>query len=153
MNNIATCRLCDFTKGATNQHDNGLLFDPLHATPHTLAFLSEQQPVGEEGHILVIPKVHHERLEQVPSEIRHQLIDEIALMAQLVRQFHPASNILLNNGKEAGQHEPHLHWHIIPRELNDSIFIDNINSQIPERRSYEALTDRYRRALGQLISE
>ncbi len=32
-----------------------------------------------------------------------------------------ATNIIINNGKEAGQEVPHLHIHIIPRYSDDNL--------------------------------
>ena len=75
------------------------------------------------GHALVIPKKHYETLIDVPDEELKQLIISVkkvstAIMyATNIKGF----NILQNNGKIAGQIVNHVHFHIIPREENDSI--------------------------------
>lgn len=70
-----------------------------------------------EGHTLVIPKE--------PAETMHELSDEHAAavgrvlprIARAIMKVTGASsyNILQNNGKDAGQAVPHVHFHIIPR--------------------------------------
>lgn len=80
-----------------------------------LAFL-DANPLAP-GHTLVIPKSHHERLNDLPSDSASEILD---VLHQLVPQVERAveadgSTVAFNNGPAAGQEVPHVHGHIIPR--------------------------------------
>lgn len=88
----------------------------------TLAFL-DIFPISE-GHTIVIPKTHYENIEIIPEE---ELIKVVKTVKQLAILLHnklnfEGYNILQNNFRAAGQVVPHFHFHIIPRNFNDSRF-------------------------------
>lgn len=73
------------------------------------------------GHTLVIPKVHEEKVQDLPQSQSRALFDAIYRLAEPVADAvgAPSSNIGINNGSEAGQEIPHLHAHIVPRKEGD----------------------------------
>lgn len=84
-----------------------------------LAFL-DANPLAA-GHTLVIPKDHHERMDDLPTDLASDVLDTLY---QLVPQVENAvdadgTTIAFNNGPAAGQEVPHIHGHIIPRFEND----------------------------------
>jgi len=87
-----------------------------------LAFL-DIGPVSD-GHTLVIPKQHFERLHDCPSELLGQISSRLAKIAKAVSvaMDFEGYNVLCNNGKAAGQLIDHLHFHIIGRNIGDGIF-------------------------------
>lgn len=99
-----------------------------------LAFL-DINPVSD-GHTLVIPKQHFERLHECPPEILSQITSCIGSIAGAVVSAVDCSgyNILCNNGRAAGQLVDHLHFHIIPRNFDDGIFTDWPAGKYPEGR-------------------
>lgn len=139
------CKFCQFASDGPREHVNGLPFLVLRETALTLAFLSAYQSATTTGHIIVIPKKHSEYLEELDAATRHALIDEAILVSGLVRSVHPASNILVNNGPEAGQHEPHVHFHVIPREMNDHVVVDSEPGSVMSGEDYTALHAQYAR--------
>ena len=76
------------------------------------------------GHTLVIPKQHCEKLHTCPPELLAQVFLRIGRIAQAVSEAMDVDgyNVLCNNGKVAGQHINHLHFHIIPRKVDDGVF-------------------------------
>ena len=118
------CIFCDFITGKRKIQMNGLPFIPLKETKNTLSFLSMSFPEKEDGHILVIPKKHYVYVEDTPKNVRHELIDHTVLIAKTLRRTHEGCNILLNDGKSAGQCVFHMHYHIIPRDKGDEIKIE-----------------------------
>ncbi len=74
-----------------------------------------------EGHSLVIPKEHFERLEQMPSSTYEEfLLDTKDVAVELMSEVGAKSfNLVMNNGKEAGQIINHAHLHILPRKEGD----------------------------------
>lgn len=66
-----------------------------------------------EGHLLVIPREHYESLLDVPAELRGKFLDVVGELG--VKDF----NLVLNNGKIAGQVVSHVHLHVLPRREDD----------------------------------
>lgn len=85
----------------------------------TLAFL-DSHPLAD-GHTLVIPKAHYERLEDVPLPEVGAVFQTVHKVSRAVREALDASatTIGIHNGPAAGQVVPHLHVHIIPRRSGD----------------------------------
>lgn len=87
-----------------------------------LAFL-DIGPVSD-GHTLVIPKQHFERLDDCPAEVLAQVAARLGKIAGAVSAAMQSDgcNLLCNNGPAAGQLVNHLHFHIIPRRMGDRLF-------------------------------
>jgi len=87
----------------------------------SIAFL-DIAPLSD-GHVLLIPKEHYERLEQMPVEAVARLAAHLPKLARAVMQVTQAEgyNVLQNNGRVSGQVVPHVHFHIIPRVGGDAL--------------------------------
>ena len=85
----------------------------------TYAFL-DANPLAP-GHTLVIPKEPYERLGDVPPDVAADVFGSISRIIPAVKDAvdAPASTVAVNNGEEAGQEVPHVHWHIVPRFEDD----------------------------------
>ena len=88
-------------------------------TETTLAFL-DANPLAP-GHALVIPKAHHERLNDLPADLAGDVCDALYGLVPVVEDAvdADASTVAFNNGEAAGQEGPHVHAHIIPRFEGD----------------------------------
>ncbi|KAI0747714.1 HIT-like domain-containing protein [Daedaleopsis nitida] len=69
-------------------------------------------PVAE-GHTLIIPKYHSERMDQVPDEYLAEILPLAKKIATALGILD--YNVLQNNGKIAHQHVFHVHFHVIPK--------------------------------------
>lgn len=118
------CIFCEFISGKRKKHTDSAPFRKLHETQHTLSFLSIDFPAAENGHTIVIPKKHFESLEEIPNKILSALIKEIKLVSKVLKGTNEGTNVLLNNGRCAGQKIPHVHFHIIPRNKGDNIDLE-----------------------------
>ena len=80
-------------------------------------------PISD-GHTLVIPKQHFEKLHQCPAEILGRVASRLGKIAKAVAAAMNSDgyNVLCNNGRAAGQLVEHLHFHIIPRNTGDGVF-------------------------------
>jgi len=87
-----------------------------------LAFL-DIGPISD-GHTLVIPKKHFEKLHDCPDELLGGVGSRLGKIAKAVAAGMNSQgyNVLCNNGKAAGQLVGHLHFHIIPRNNGDGVF-------------------------------
>ena len=111
---------CIFCKIINKDIPAGIVYE----NDTTIAFL-DIAPLNQ-GHTLVIPKFHAETLSELPV---NDLKDTIDTLQQVVKKLEGSSlnfndfNILLANGKNAGQEISHLHFHIIPRSSGDFLII------------------------------
>jgi histidine triad (HIT) family protein len=87
-----------------------------------LAFL-DIGPISD-GHTLVIPKQHFEKLHDCPAEFLGHVSSRLGKIAGVVATAMNSDgyNLLCNNGRAAGQLIGHLHFHIIPRNTGDGLF-------------------------------
>ena len=86
-----------------------------------LAFL-DIGPISD-GHTLVIPKQHFEKLHDCTPELLGKVGSQMCKIAGAVVTAMDSDgyNILCNNGRAAGQLIKHLHFHIIPRNTGDGL--------------------------------
>jgi arsenate reductase len=74
------------------------------------------------GHLLVIPRAHHESLTDVPAEVTAAMMRAVNVCVEgLLRSGlrMDTFNLFLADGAAAGQEVPHAHFHIIPRYEGD----------------------------------
>lgn len=109
---MGKCIFCSIVQG-------DLPSTKIYEDDRVLAFMDVGPIVA--GHALVIPKEHHETIEQIPSDLLAQVIrtaQQVA-RAQLRGLDADGVNIHQANGSVAGQVVPHIHFHIIPRFRGD----------------------------------
>src|SRR6476620_5309841 len=129
----AHCTFCDLIQGAAE-------VSMCHEDADSIAFM-DIQPVNN-GHVLVVPRVHYESLMDVPIELGIHLFKVTMQLANAVRKVTGTDdlNIVVNSGAAAGQDEPHYHVHIIPRREEDGFDIPLPfgGSQMPDRTVLDA---------------
>lgn len=75
-----------------------------------------------EGHVLVVPRQHAALLNELPEAVRDHLFRVACrvIAAQRAIGLHAdGANLLVNDGKPANQHVPHVHVHLVPRQGQD----------------------------------
>jgi histidine triad (HIT) family protein len=84
-----------------------------------LAFL-DANPLAP-GHTLVIPKAHHERLNDLDDDLGAAVLGTVHDLVPVVEAAvdAPATTVAFNNGEAAGQEVGHVHAHIVPRFEGD----------------------------------
>jgi histidine triad (HIT) family protein len=132
MNTVSDCVFCKIVAGQIPAFR-------VHEDDAILAFL-DIGPLAE-GHLLVIPKEHAERLEDMLPETLVHLAGQLPRLARAVLQVTGATgyNLLQNNGRVSGQVVPHVHFHIIPRSASDALGYRWPASKYPEGRAEELL--------------
>jgi histidine triad (HIT) family protein len=90
-------------------------------TPDVVAFL-DINPVAT-GHVLVVPTSHAERLADFEPDglaaVARELPHLVAAVSRATET--PACNVVINDGRTAGQIVPHVHVHLIPRTDADGL--------------------------------
>lgn len=127
------CTFCDLIHGAG---EVSICYEDGDA----IAFM-DVQPVNA-GHVLVVPRRHLERIEDVPGELAAHLFRVAGRLAPVVKQVANAEglNIVVNSGAAAGQDEPHFHVHVIPRCAGDGfdVPLPFAGSSMPDRTVLDA---------------
>jgi len=115
----------------------------------TLAFL-DVGPLAE-GHLLVIPKTHYERLDQMDPDALTKLTGHLPRLGLALMQVTSAQayNLLQNNGNEAGQVVMHVHFHLIPRKPSDGLGYRWLASSYAEGRG-EVIAQEFKATLDSL---
>ena len=124
--------MCIFCRIAAHELPASIIYED----EHTMAFL-ELQPITP-GHIIVIPKVHAESFRELLAEdVAHlmrigQVMDR-ALQASALRC--DGVDLILVDGRAAGQDVGHVHLHVFPRFEGDDFELNlNANSRKPSGR-------------------
>jgi histidine triad (HIT) family protein len=85
----------------------------------SIAFL-DNKPVFT-GHTLLVPKVHHQLVAQLPRALVSPLFENLQLLSEGVKAGMKAEGTLLAINNGVSQHVPHLHIHVIPRRKGDGL--------------------------------
>jgi ATP adenylyltransferase len=122
----------------------------VHQSAHALTVLN-RYPYNN-GHLLVAPKRHCGRLDQLTGEehggIMHDLTRMVSLLEIVLRP--DGFNVGLNLGSAAGAGLPsHLHWHIVPRWRGDTNFMTTLAAVRVIPQSLDDLHQALIEALGQ----
>lgn len=108
---------CPFCK------ENILKNQAFYESEHVLGILTHKPAV--EGHVLVIPKRHVERLEQLSDVEWSEILKAIRKIDLAEKKLwgNEAYLLLQKNGKAAGQSVSHVHFHYLPRFESDSYLL------------------------------
>ena len=133
-----TCIFCDILDGKRGAH-------VVYEDEHHIAFL-DKYPI-DDGHTLVIPKRHYERITDMDSNDVGTIFSLVPKIAKAVLSGAGADAFSLaqNNGKAAKQIIPHVHVHIIPR-YNDKGTVWT-KRQIPNAEMLSELAQKIKTAL------
>lgn len=106
------CIFCQIVAGEIPSHT-------VYEDETTMAFL-DVNPLAR-GHTVVIPKAHHEHIQDLPEAVARDVFATIHHLTPVVEATvdADATNIGFNNGEVAGQVVPHVHGHLIPRFSGD----------------------------------
>jgi len=116
------CIFCDFPAEQGEEADRRNLV--AHRSSHAFTILN-RFPYNS-GHVMVVPRAHVDRLEDLSAEAWADLNEELRrAMAVLRSVYRPQGfNAGMNLGEVAGAGiKEHLHWHVVPRWGGDTNFM------------------------------
>jgi len=116
------CIFCDFPAEQGEEADRRNLV--AHRSAHAFTILN-RFPYNS-GHVMVVPRAHVDRLEDLSAEAYADLNEELRrAMAVLRSVYRPQGfNAGMNLGEVAGAGiKEHLHWHVVPRWGGDTNFM------------------------------
>ena len=131
------CPFCDIIGGAG---EVSVCYEDAVA----IAFM-DIQPVND-GHVLVVPREHYERIEDLPRDVGLHLYHVATQLIPVIQSITGAHdmNVVVNSGVAAGQDVFHFHVHLIPRREGDGfdIPLPFSGSEMPDRTRLDALAAR-----------
>lgn len=119
----ATCDLCEKIQKKT---------DVIYEDDKVVAIL-EDKPASA-GHIILMPKDHFPIIETVPDFILGHMFtvaNKLSVMA-FEKLGAEGTNLLVQNGLSAGQHNAHFLVNIIPRRLGDGLDLSWNPKELPD---------------------
>ncbi|MBT3329835.1 MAG: HIT family protein [Nitrosopumilus sp.] len=90
----------------------------LKETSHSICFM-DAFPLAK-GHVLIIPKNHHEKIQDMSSDENIDVFSLVHTMISKIDSITGSTLVAIHNGKDAGQEIPHVHVHLVPRSNSDS---------------------------------
>lgn len=116
------CPFCVLVAGGIN--------DVLHAsdiiaeTDRALAFVSPRWWEGNEGHVLVVPRAHHENLYDIPVEDLTAVFALVKRVAIAIRSTYECTGTTVrqHNEPDGNQDVWHFHAHVFPRHQGDRLY-------------------------------
>jgi histidine triad (HIT) family protein len=90
----------------------------LKETTKSISFL-DAFPLAK-GHVLVIPKNHRQKIQDMNQDEVSDLFLLVHEMVSKVDSVSGATLVAVHNGIDAGQEVPHVHVHLVPRSKDDS---------------------------------
>ncbi len=112
MTGTAGCLFCTIVAGGVPAH-------VVASDDATLAFL-DTRPVFP-GHVLLVPRDHHETLTDVPASLLGPLFDAVQRLARAVETGMDAHGTFVAMNNRVSQSVPHLHVHVVPRRRKDGL--------------------------------
>lgn len=109
---MGDCVFCSIVRGENPAY---LVLDD----PIAVAFL-DTRPLFP-GHVLLVPRGHHETLTDLPLELVAPLFERVQRMAASVQQAMGAAGTFVAMNNTVSQTVPHLHVHIVPRNKRDGL--------------------------------
>jgi histidine triad (HIT) family protein len=86
---------------------------------YCLGFL-DQRPVFH-GHVLLVPREHHETLVDLPQALLEPLFGNAQRLAGAVPRALDATGTFVAVNNKVSQSVPHLHVHVVPRRPKDGL--------------------------------
>ena len=106
------CVFCEIVAGRTKAE---IVLDE----ESVMAFL-DVRPVFQ-GHVLVLPKEHHETLLDLPQEKIEPLFAATKRIAKAIEDGLNADGSWIAINNRVSQSVPHLHVHVVPRRKGDGL--------------------------------
>lgn len=86
---------------------------------HVVGFL-DTRPVFH-GHCLLVPRVHYETLDQLPSRLAEPLLRATQITMRALVEAVDAQGTFVANNNVVSQTVAHLHVHVVPRRRRDGL--------------------------------
>jgi histidine triad (HIT) family protein len=109
---VTDCRFCEILAGESAANF-------VYQDGETVAFL-DTRPVFK-GHVLVLPREHHETLADLPDHLLVPLFGLVRRISAAMPGAYGAQGSFVAANNKVSQSVPHLHVHVVPRTKGDGL--------------------------------
>lgn len=109
---VVECVFCEIVSGR-------MPADVVFENETSIAFL-DIRPLFP-GHVLVVPRIHHETIEDLPADDLAPYFSAVRHLASAVRVATGAEGTFVAQNNIVSQSVPHLHVHVVPRTRGDGL--------------------------------
>jgi len=102
------------------------------------------------GHVLAMPRVHHETLDDLPAALVAPLFTAVQRLSIAVQIALAADGSFVAVNTRVSQSVPHLHVHVVPRHAKDGLFSPKLvwhRRPYPSDEEADGVATRIRQAL------
>jgi len=120
----------------------------VHADDDLVAFLDTTPLLP--GHVLVVPRAHHDTLDDLPPALIGPLFAMAQQISVAVQAAMPAHGSFVAVNTKISQSVPHVHVHVVPRREKDGLFSPKLvwrRQPYPSDAEADAVAERIRAAL------
>jgi ATP adenylyltransferase len=144
---VNSCVFCDISQSETDEdlhllHRDEYCFMVMNKYPYT------------PGHFMIIPHLHTDKLETLPSETWLHISDLAQKSVRLLKEGFGAHgvNIGMNLGESGGAGiAEHIHLHIVPRWQRDTNFITSIANTRVYSTDFQKIYDSIKKLIPKYI--
>jgi histidine triad (HIT) family protein len=109
---VADCPFCQIAWGEDEAH-------VVYEDDVSIAFL-DNRPLFH-GHSLLIPRMHHETLWDLPDDLVQPLFANARTLSAAIRDATESQGSFVAINNVVSQSVPHLHVHLVPRNRKDGL--------------------------------
>jgi histidine triad (HIT) family protein len=109
---VTDCLFCAILAGDADAHF-------VHDDAEVAAFL-DVRPLFK-GHVLVLPRAHHETLADLPADLLGPLMRRVQQISAAMPGAYGAQGSFVAMNNTVSQSVPHLHVHVVPRTKGDGL--------------------------------
>ncbi len=123
------CPFCRLVRGDADELNSPRFV--VYEDDVTLAFVAPKWWPNNPGHVLVIPKAHHENIYAMPDTLLSHVYTVSKRMAVAMREAYrcEGTSTRQHNEPGGGQDVWHFHVHVFPRYLGDKLYTNNGSSR------------------------
>lgn len=139
------CPFCDWLAGNETAYKQNN--DIVYQDATTMAFVSPKWWVNNPGHVIVIPKQHHENLYTIPDETLadvYKTAKKVAVALRTTYQDCTGTSTRQHNEPDGNQDVWHFHVHVYPRHHGDDLYKNHDNKRFVEPEERAAYADKLR---------
>lgn len=116
------CPFCRLAAGGEDELNSQE--DRVAENDKAMALISPRWWPNNHGHVLVVPKTHHENLYDLPGEYGHAVHDLVREVAIGIRETYDCTGVSTrqHNEPDGNQDAWHYHVHVFPRYPNDDLY-------------------------------
>lgn len=130
------CPFCDFIAG--NETEYKKFDDIVFENDQTLAFVAPKWWKRNPGHVIVIPKAHHENIYDIPDELLSEVYKTVKKISIAIRSTYKCygTSTRQHNEPAGNQDVWHFHAHACPRYQNDQLYQNHDDKEFvsPDKR-------------------